>query len=302
MALGSWQGLYNAVVDTLMEERREQELLLLMAIARHADRLGFAFPGRARLMAKRRISQPVYERRLSFLVERDMVRVYEGWDYRRRQVQFDFQVSPRVLYVRPEFQSYCEKVFDAVQERDFALENYLLENHFSTNDSQPETEPDAVPESETRRSQPDAGTSAHNQRGASPRQQLRTPSTMRNGAQRDSAKQPTADNATAHKEKNPQAGGADGDEFSALLSPTVDDDRIVQEIKHVATTTEHQAKNAVATYEREQIVHWLRETAIRRAKHQLKNPGGYFFRMLERYAEPIDLPGPNGQFDGYELP
>lgn len=293
MALGSWQGLYNAVIDQLMDERREQELLLLMAIARNADPLGFAFPGRARLMAKRRISQPVYERRLLFLEQRALVRVEESYDHRRRQTRFDFQVSPRVLYVRGEFQEYCERVFDGDEERNFPLEKWLLENHFSTNDSQPEVVPESEPDAGTRISNPDAGTRDHNQRGDAETRKGRKASTMRSPVQRDSAKQPTAADATAHRKDNPQAGGAD--EFDALLSPDVGDDRLVQEIKHAVATTEHQARDLVANYPREGIVYWLRHTANRRAKGQLLKPGGYFFRMVKKHVAPIEAPGPNGQ-------
>lgn len=308
MALGSWMGIYISVSDDLMAERREQELLLLMAIMRHCDRLGFCYPGRARLMAMRRISQPVYERRLAFLEERGYVRMTESWDWRRRQPQFDFQVSPLAIYIREEFQEYCQAVFDGFQERDPATEKMLLENHFSTNDSlqkgvqenhfstndsQPETEPESLPESETRRSKPDARTRHSNQRGDAGMQQGRNASTMRNGTQRDSAKQPTATQREAHRKNNPQAGGPD--EFEALLSPTVDDDRLIQEIKHAVSTTEHQAAAAVATYPREEIVHWLRQTAIRRAKKELGKPGGWFFSMLRKHALPIDIPEPQNK-------
>jgi hypothetical protein len=291
MALGSWMGIYISVSDDLMAERREQELLLFMAIARHADRLGFCYPGRARLMAMRRISQPVYERRLSFLEERGYVKMTESYDWRRRQPQYDFQVSPRALYVREEFQDYCERVFDGLEERNTAIEKWLLENHFSTNDSQPETEPDAVtrrskPEPETRRRTRD-----HNQRGDATTQKGRNASTMRNGDQRESANQPTATDAIAHRKNNPQAGGPD--EFDSLLSPAVDDDRLVQEIKHAVATTDHQAKQVVETYPREGIVHWLRITAHRRAKGELIKPGGWFFKMLREQVPPLVIPEPN---------
>lgn len=272
MALGSWQGLYNAVVDQLMDERRDQELLLLMAIIRYADRLGFCFPGRARLMAKRHISQPIYEERLAFLKKRCLVRIEEGYDWRRHQAQFDFQISPRVLYVREEFQDYCERIFDQVEERNLRLEKWLLENHFSTNDSQPESEPETETES-VNQNQDQNQDQTQNQRGK-PRtegQKARKGSTMRS--------QPTAKQREAHRKTNPQAGAPD--EFAALLSPTVDDDRIALEIKHAVATTLHQAKKAVATYPRDAIVYWLEHTAIRRAKGELGNPGAYFFKILK---------------------
>jgi hypothetical protein len=286
MALGSWQGLYNAVIDQLMDERREQELLLLMAIARNADRLGFAFPGRAKLMARRRISQPVYERRLTFLEERCLVRVEESFDHRRRQTQFDFQISPRALYVREEFQQYCEQVFDGEIDRNYALEKWLLENHFRTNDSQPEVVPESEPDSVNQTQEPNGGTRHSNQRGSAETQKGRKVSTMRNGKQRDSAKQPTADDATAHSKDNPQAGGRDPDpsEFDKLLSPTVGDDQLADEIRFAVATTSHQARDIVETYQRDHIVHWLKHTAVRRAKGELSNPGGYFYRMVKKHA------------------
>lgn len=294
MAVGSWMGIYISVSDDLMAARREQELLLLMAIARHADRLGFCFPGRARLMAIRRCSQPVYERRLTFLEDCGYVRMTEAWDYRRRQPQYDFQVSPRALYVREEFQEYCERIFDGIQERDFAVENALLENHFSTNDSQPEV----VTRIRNQTQEPDAGTrrktSDHNQRSnRAETEQKRTTTTMRSGAQRQAAPtaQPTAADATAHRENHPQAVGPTFD-LDTLIQ---DDELLIKAIMHVASTTEHQARDAIETYPLDQIMHWLRKTDFRRQKGELKKAGGYFFRMLALYALRIDTAMPNGQ-------
>lgn len=281
MALGSWQGLYNTMIDALMDEQREQELLLLMAICRHVDPLGFCYPGRARLMARRRISQPVYERRLAFLVERKLVRVEESYDYRRRQTQFDFQVSPRALYVREEFQEYCERVFDGIEDRNLRLEKWLLENHFSTNDSQPESEPDVSPESLTRHSQPAKATRIRTS-GDAEKQTGAQASTMRNAK----TEQPQAgrQRRKAQNRKNdPQAGGpppAAVEEFQRLLSPTVDNQVIVDAIRLTVSTTEHQAREAVATYPRAHIVFWLQKTAERRKKGTLSKPGGWFFKNL----------------------
>jgi len=292
MATGSWLGLYNDVIDGMMLQRREQELLLLMAIAKHCDPFGFCFPGRINLMRLRRISQPVYERRLAFLQDHSYVAVTETYDYRRRQAQFDFQINPRVLYVRAEVQEYCERVFDCEQERDFGFEKSFLEILFRTKESQPE----AVPESETE-SEPASATSSltrnNNQLRTAPRQQGRTATTMRN--------QPTATQRTAPQQRqqaqtsndHPQAGGPD--EFTALLASDVDDGRIIDEIVHAVSTTKHQAAAAVATYPREGIVHWLEQAARRRNKGTLQKPGGWFFSMLQRHVLPIETPGPNGQ-------
>lgn len=276
-----------------MSQRREQELLLLMAIARHADPLGFCFPGRARLMKMRHSGERKHDERVAFLEECGYIVMTETYDHRRRQTQFDIQVSPRALYVRPEFQVYCEAVFDTAQTRDFSVEKNLLENLFSTKDSQPEVVPESETESETRhRNQ--LHKQHHNQRAKNalkPKKQGPNNSTMRNGPQTATAKQPTAADATAHRKDNPQAGGPD--EFAALLH--VDTDRLIQEIKHIVSTTDHQAKRAIDVYPREAIVHCLEITARRRAQGELNNPGGYFFKLLFQRMTPTNPPGPNGQ-------
>lgn len=285
MALGSWMGLYISVVDELMEMRREQELLLLMAIARHADRLGFCWPGRSRLMALRHSGERKHDERMAWLQEGNYVRMVETWDYRRRQYQQDYQISPCVLYVREEFQDYCERVFNGDQERDYTLENRLMQNFLSLKDSQPES----LPESENRRIQPaprtSRRTSDHNQRSnRAETQQGRNTSTMR------SAQTEQTEDAKRTEKDNPQAVGPV--DFDALIN---DEELLIKSIMHVASTSEHQARSAVDTYPLDQIIHWLQNTYTRRQKGELTKPGGYFFRMLGLHGRPIDPAMPNGQ-------
>lgn len=289
MARGSWQGLYNDVIDGFMLQRREQELLLLMAIAKFCDPFGFCFPGRINLMRLRRLSQPVYERRIAYLQDCSYITVLETYDYRRRQTQFDFQVNPRVLYVREEVQEYCERVFDAVQERDFAFEKRSLEILFRTNESQPETEPET--ESET---EPASGTRSrtrnHNQLShRAEKQQGLTTSTMRNAPQTPSA-QTTANDAKRTEDNPPTWGAA---EFESLRDAPAE--IVIKAIMHLVSTTQHQAAEAVRTYPIGAIIHWLMHTAQRRERNELAKPGGYFFKMLKTQVPPIDPPGPNGQ-------
>lgn len=292
MARGSWQGLYNDVIDGLMLQRREQEMLLLMAIARYCDPFGFCFPGRINLMRTRRISQPVYERRLGFLQDNSYVQVTETYDYRRRQTQFDFQINPRVLYVREEVQEYCEQVFDQVCERNFDFEKRFLEILFSTKESQPEALPESETETETA-SATRLRTRDHNQLSHAETQKGPKASTMRNQPEQREAPQQRREAQTS--KDHPQAGGPIADEFTALLSDSVDNARIISEIVHVVSTTEHQARAAVETYPREGIVHWLEVTAKRRNKGTLNKPGGFFFKMLQKHVPPLEMPAANGQ-------
>lgn len=280
MALGSWQGLYNSVIDDLMDQKREQELLLLMAIARFADPLGFAFPGRARLMKRRNVGKDKHLVRENWLVEQGLLAVEDIYDPRKRQEEPHYQISPYVLYVRDEFLPYCLAVFMSERERDFGLEKSLLvilsREKESQPDSLPESEPDAVPEPGT-----SITTRKHNQTPASKRKAKATTTGNARRNQPAAANQPPA---RQNRKRQPPGGATEVDEFSALLSPTVDDSRIVSEIQHVATTTEHQASELVRVYPREALVHWLRVCAMRRSRGELKNPGGWFFKTVKSHT------------------
>ncbi len=295
MALGSWTGIYIRVIEELMEQRQEQELLLLLAIQKHCDPFGFCWPGKRTLMRLRHAGVKKHDERHAFLVDRGYITYAEVYDYRRRLDLPEYQVSPRVLYVRPEIQDYCEAVFDGVQERDFFAEKKYMSDFFSTKESQPES----LPESGNRRSKPESGTSPktrqHNQLTAAPKQQGRTTTTMRNGAQPENSDSNNQRRPTQPREENPVV--RESDEFHTLLSPDVDDDRMADEIRLGVGTSPAQAADAVATYPREELVHWLEITARRRQKGEITKPGGFFFRMLQKHARPKNIPGPNGQID-----
>lgn len=292
MALGSWTGIYAHVIEELMAQRKEQELLLLLAIQKHCDPFGFCFPGRAKLKRLRHCGDKKFDERMAFL-EGGYIVTTQTYNPRRRQYEPDYQVSPRVLYVRSEIQEYCEKVFDGVQERDFALEKNFIENFLSLKESQPE----ALPESETRRSKPASATSPKSRQ----HNQLRTAenqtqgSTMRSGAKPENSESNNQRRPAQPREENPVV--RESDEFHTLLSPDVDDDRIADEIRLGVGTTPHQAADVVATYPREELVYWLEQCARRREKGTVGKPGAWFFSMLKKHARPKNIPGPNGQID-----
>lgn len=314
MALGSWQSLYNEVVLDLMAQHRERELLLLMAINTHSNPFGFCFPGRGRLMDIRHCSKKTEREAEEWLVSNGYITV-EDVDIPMFGMSRPFyQISPRVLYVREELQEYCEAVFDGARGRDLAWENkintmlrsakdlggLILSSTkesgglilFSTKESQPDNQIQN-PDPETSVSN-QSHNQTHNQRAAQ-KQKQRNTTTMRNGPP-DQSEAPKSQRRKAQDRKNePPGGGSAGDEFEALLSPTVDDARIIQEIRHVASTTEYQAQEVVDTYTRATIVYWLRRAAQRRQKGTLSSPGGWFFSSLRKRGERIDAPGPNGQ-------
>lgn len=295
MALGPWTGLYTSVQDKLMDQRRDQELLLLMAIAKHADPLGFCFPGRKELMRIRHCSKDKYDQRVKFLIDECYIVLYESYDHRRRQVQFDFMVSPRVIYVRSEIQGYCEAVFDgALQERDFGLEKNFLGNLsstkdslestqgnlFSTKDSQPESHPDSV----TRFRKPESGIQRHNQN----HNQL-SPSTKTD--QGHSRRRIISLHESAQTQRiaqdqtpaGPQRTESAGRDYDALFQTWYycDDETLARELRTAISTSITQARKAILEYPRDAVVRVMLQTLRKRDKGELDKPGGWFFKTLK---------------------
>lgn len=292
MALGSWQGLYNAVILDLMAQQRERQLLLLMAISTHANPFGFAFPGRARQYKLRHCSKSTQLKDEAWLVENRYITVQDIEDIMTGQTRPFYQISPRVIYVREELQEYCEAVFDGIRDRDLAWEKKVGVILSSTKESQPES----LTRHRIQTQNPDTDpTTGPDTEPAATRQQQkeRNTTTMRNETAQSEA--PKSQRRQAQDRKKTPPGGASGDEFDQLLSPTVDDEQIVQEIRHIANTTEYQARDAVATFTRRSIVHWMRKAAVRRQKGTLSNPGGWFFKNLNSMGERINPTLPNGQ-------
>jgi hypothetical protein len=305
MALGSWQGLYNAVILDLMAQGQERQLLLLMAITTHADEFGFAFPGRARQMALRHCGENTHKHDEAWLVKNHLITVEDIEDVITRQTRPFYQISPRAIYIRPELQEYCEAVFDGLRHRDIAWEkkvDRILRTEGSGRadlslSSVKDSQPESLTRIRTRRSNqtqnPPTKPDTEPAEDATT-QKERTTTTMRNGTAQGEAQQSQRRKAQDRK-KTPPGGGSAGDEFEALLSPTVDDDQMVQEIRHIASTTEYQAQEAVDTYTRPSLVVCLRKTARRRKRGNLSNPGGWFFTLLKKEGVHIETPGPNGQ-------
>lgn len=299
MALGPWVALYTTVQQDLMLQRRDPELLVLMAIAGHCDPFGMCFPGRKTLLRLRHCSKAKLLEREEWLQVNAYIRIVETWDYRRRQLQIDYQVSPCVMYVRPEVQEYCESVFTG-QERDFNFETTALGNLFSTKDSleiaqgnllrTKDSQPESLPRIRNQNQNPDSGinliTKHNNQlsplKGEKPVAPIGLHESQK-PEQPPAGKQPPA---RQNRKNHPQAGP---DEFDALLHPDVEDDRIAKEIEIGVGTTPHQAAQAVADYPRELLIEWLRKTVQRRAKGTLTKPGGWFFKMLQKHNPLIAL-------------
>jgi hypothetical protein len=262
-----------------MKAKRIKELLLLQAIAQHADPFGFAFPGIKALKSLIRCSKATLDRLMTFLVEGEYIKVYETYNPRRGKTDTDFQISPCVLYVRDEIQAYCEALWMG-QERDFSTEKKFRENLLRTKESQPDSDSESVPDSETRLMNQNQH---HHHHRAQKAQKPAAAPRVTTGDQRESAKQ---QRQPAQTEKdNPQAGGP-GRPTNRDLAPfrkpfaTLDDEDLAQDIKITVGTQLTQARYAVATYDRGELRIALELTRQKRARGELSKPGGYFFAML----------------------
>lgn len=276
MALASWTGLYTPVVQDFMRAKLIKQLMLLQVIAQHADPFGFAFPGPKALLYYMRCSKATLELLLTFLEEHNYIKIYKTYNPRRGKTDIDFQVNPRALYVREEIQAYCDALWNGA-ERDFSAEKEYRRNLFSTKESQPESESESEPESVIRL----INQSQHHQaalRGAGSRP-------VTTGQEQREAQQPQRRKAQDSK-NTPQAGGAAPGakrDLTPYRKPfaTLDDEQLAQEIKLAVSTQITQARYAVATFPRAEVLIALKLTVQKRNRGEIAKAGGYFFALLE---------------------
>lgn len=293
MALGPWVALYTSVIDELMAQRRERAMLMLMAIARHCDPFGQCFPGRARLRKLRHCSKTTQMSLEEWLVEYGYIRVTEVYNPRRRQTEPYYQVSPCVVYVRPDIQEYCEAVFSGALERDFGYEDQYLVNLFSTKESQAE-ESDSESRFKNQNQNQNQGTTStsrhHNQlsapRAATGKKQPQN-STMRNAAQ-TGTEQPAAAPQREAPNSEGQSAGRDYDALFQKWYYELDDEELARELRTAVSTSIAQARQAVAGYARDSVLTVAIKALKRRDRGELTNPGAWFFTTLKKEHQDLE--------------
>ncbi len=281
MALASWTGLYGHVIRDMMRKKQIKELALLQLIATCADPFGFGFPGPKLLLPLMHCSKATLSRLMTLLEEHQYIKIYETSNPYRGTKSVDIQVNPRVMYVREEIQAYCDGLWDG-EFRDSFVEKRFRENLFSTKESQPESESESLPDSESSES----NQSQHHQRPlrANAVPPVTTGHAKKPTKQRESAIPSQRPPAQSEK-PNPQAGGAarpkrDLTPYRKPLS-TMDDEDLAQDIKLTIGTQLTQARWAVTTFNRSELCIALELTRQKASRGELGKPGGYFFAMLE---------------------
>jgi len=126
MALSSWNALYTHIEQKFMLKRQWRQLHLLKVFTQHADCFGLSYPGDDRIQELTGIGTTAQlNEHLQFLVDGEYIKVWETWNGRRKKWDRDFQVSPLVMYIREEYQGYCEHIW-STGERDYELESAIV--------------------------------------------------------------------------------------------------------------------------------------------------------------------------------
>lgn len=103
-------GKFSAVYDDPIEriyscvpvDRARQTEKVLRAYVEHASEIGTCYPGVDRIMEKTHYSETTVKRALVVLGELDYMRVHHEYVRARRKDMYTFQISPYVMWIKPE--------------------------------------------------------------------------------------------------------------------------------------------------------------------------------------------------------
>ncbi|MFB1502071.1 helix-turn-helix domain-containing protein [Thiocapsa sp. N5-Cardenillas] len=147
MAYGSFAPVYTTVKRQLLANNDKAALIVLDVLAQHADVYGWAFPGLRRMADLCHYRPETVQANLEKLKELGYIKIYETWNPRRHQVEYDYQLSPDVMWIRDEFlehawakwtdSNYILPAPDSVENRQNVI-------NVAINVAQPATEPDLL--------------------------------------------------------------------------------------------------------------------------------------------------------------
>lgn len=112
---GRYAPVYDHAVDRLYEclpvvEARQAEKVL-RAYAQHASNIGTCYPGIDRMKECTHYSETTIKRCWKWLGELDFIRVHQEYSAARRKATETFQISPFVLFIRPEYIKEAEMLW-----------------------------------------------------------------------------------------------------------------------------------------------------------------------------------------------
>lgn len=105
-AFGKFSAVYDEPVEHIYScvpvDRARQTEKVLRAYVEHASEIGTCYPGVDRIMEKTHYSETTVKRALVVLGELDYMRVHHEYVRARRKDMYTFQISPYVMWIKPE--------------------------------------------------------------------------------------------------------------------------------------------------------------------------------------------------------
>lgn len=280
MALSSWSALYTHIERKFMLKRRYKLFFLLRAICHHTDAFGMAYPGPDKLKELSGFgTDKELNEGLQFLVDGEYIKIWESWNRKRKKWDTDYQVSPWAMYIREEYQSYCEQIWES-GERDFGLEEAFVIKR----NGQPESETESIPESDNQN---------HNHLHypgtiAAKRLIAGSASDYANQSEGQQRKRKASSGKARRTEKeNPQAGGSVPPEKIDLRRyqsplPRPSDEDYAQDLQLMFRMRISQARGLVATYGAELVATSAAAVQDAMSRGAATNPPGLLTHLLKR--------------------
>lgn len=276
MALSSWNALYTHIEQKFMLKRQWRQLHLLKVFTQHADCFGLSYPGDDRIQELTGIGTIAQlNEHLQFLVDGEYLKVWETWNPRKRKWDRDFQVSPYAMYIREEYQGYCQMIWDT-GERDFDLESAIVIKLNGQPASESESESTSV-----------TSVSNHHHHPANKAAKQLTQFSAQdyeNQAERPKQRRRKTGTARSIEKETPQAVPPDKIDLRKFQSPLPRpaDEDYAQDVHLIVRMKISQARGLVATYGPDAVALAARAVKDAMDKGIVTNPPGLMTHLLKK--------------------
>ena len=269
-----------------MRKRQWRQLHLLKVFVQHADPFGLSYPGEDLLKDLTGIGTTAQiNENLLFLTDGEYLKVWETWNPRRRIWDYDYQVSPFVMYIREDLQGYAERLW-ITGERDYELENGIVIKLNGQPSPEPESEPTSVTNNTNHHHHPTNISAKRKGQGVGSGNDYET-ETAEPPKQRRRRK--TTGTGRSTEKENPQAvppAKLDGRKYRSPL-PHAQEDQ-AQDLHTMLRLRIHQARGLVANYPADVIDAAKRAVLHGMEKGTVIDPPALFSHLVKKAAVSAD--------------
>lgn len=282
MALSSWNALYTHIEQKFMRKRQWRQLHLLKVFVQHADPFGLSYPGEDLIKDLTGIGTTAQvNENMLFLTDGEYLKVWETWNPRRRIWDYDYQVSPFVMYIREENMGYCEKLW-ITGERDYEFENAVVIKLNGQPTNKPESEPTSVTSNTNHHHHPSNISAKRKGQDIGPGDDYET-ETAEPPKQRRRRK--TTGTGRSTEKENPQAvppAKLDGRKYRSPLPANQEDQ--AQDLHMLLRLRIHQARGMIANYPADVIDVAKRAVLHGMEKGTVIDPPALFSHLVKKAA------------------